>query len=105
MGGGGLVGGYCDCCCGRGGTTGLSEGVGGTFGRPILFGTATYQELLLGEAGVRDALEGGEVPPLPGGAQPMPSHCLPDGKWQPQWHLQPTVTAPNRFGNLLQPHV
>ena len=21
------------------------------------------------------------------GAQPMPSHCLPDGKWQLQWHF------------------
>ena len=21
------------------------------------------------------------------GAQPMPSHCLPDAKCQPQWHL------------------
>ena len=38
-----------------------------------------------------------------GQAQPMPSHCPPDGKSQPQWHLQPTVTATNRFGNLLQP--
>ena len=43
-------------------------------------------------------------PPLQG-AQPMPSPCLPDGKRQAQRHLQPTVTAPNRFGNLLQPPV
>ena len=39
------------------------------------------------------------------GAQPMPSHCPPNGKRQLQWHLQPTVTAPNRLGNLLQPPV
>ena len=27
-------------------------------------------------------------PPAPlQGAQPMPSHCPPDGKCQPQWHL------------------
>ena len=38
-----------------------------------------------------------------GAAQPMPSHCLPDGRCQLQQHLQPTVTTPNRFGNLLQP--
>ena len=46
-------------------------------------------------------------PPAPPfqGAQPMPSHCLPDAKCQFQWHLHPTVTAPNRFGNLLQPPV
>ena len=25
--------------------------------------------------------------PPPQGAQPMPSHCPPDGKCQPQWHL------------------
>ena len=36
------------------------------------------------------------------GTQPMPSHCPPDAKCQPQWHLQPTVTTPNRFGNLLR---
>ena len=29
---------------------------------------------------------GGTPPPLPG-AQPMPSHCPPDAKCQPQWHL------------------
>ena len=44
----------------------------------------------------------GGTPPPPG-AQPMPSHCPPNAKCPPQWHLQPTVTAPNRFGNLLQP--
>ena len=27
----------------------------------------------------------------------MPRHCSPDAKYQPQWHLEPTVTAPNRF--------
>ena len=33
----------------------------------------------------RDALEGGEPPSPPlQGAQPMPSHCLPDAKCQPQ---------------------
>ena len=32
--------------------------------------------------------KGGEVPPPPlQGAQPMPSHCLPDAKCQPQWHV------------------
>ena len=35
----------------------------------------------------------------------MPSHCLPDGKCQPQWHLQPPVTAlatsSNRLSNRL----
>ena len=41
------------------------------------------------------------LPPLPQYAQPMPSHCLPDGKCKAQ--LWPTVTAPNRFGNPLQP--
>ena len=37
----------------------------------------------------RDALEGGTAPhpPPSQGAQPMPSHCLPDGKCQLQWHL------------------
>ena len=36
----------------------------------------------------RDALEGGELPPPPlQGAQPMPSHCPPDGKRRLQWHL------------------
>ena len=31
---------------------------------------------------------GGEVPPPPlQGAQPMPSHCPPDAKCQPKWHL------------------
>ena len=54
----------------------------------------------------RDALEGAGRYPLPlQGAQPMPSHCPPDAKCQPQRHLQPTVTAPNRFGNPLQPPV
>ena len=49
---------------------------------------------------------GAEPPPPPlQGAQPTPSPCPPDAKCQPQWHLQPTVTAPNRFGNLLQPPV
>ena len=43
-------------------------------------------------------------PPLQG-AQRMPSHCLPDSKCQLRWHLPPTVTAPNRFGNLLQPPI
>ena len=49
----------------------------------------------------------GRYPPPPPlqGAQPMPSHCPPDANCQPQWHLQPTATAPNRFGNLLQPPV
>ena len=41
---------------------------------------------------------GGRYPPPPKGAQPMPSHCLPDAKC----HLWPTVTAPNRFCNLLR---
>ena len=35
----------------------------------------------------------------------MPSYCLHDSRCQAQWHLQTTVTAPNRFGNLLQPPV
>ena len=35
----------------------------------------------------RDAFESGEPPPPPPGAQPVPSHCLPDGKCQLQWHL------------------
>ena len=38
--------------------------------------------------GGNHALEGGEVPPRPlQGAQPTRSHCPPDGKGQPQWHL------------------
>ena len=49
-------------------------------------------------------LERGGGAPLQG-AQPTPSHCLPNGKRQLQWHLQPTVTAPNRFCHLLQPPV
>ena len=54
----------------------------------------------------KDALEGGELTPPPlHSAQPMPSYCLPDAKCQLQWHLSPKVTAPNRFGNLLQPPV
>ena len=44
--------------------------------------------------------EGGEaLPERPACAQLR----LPESKCQPQWDLQPTVTAPNRFGNLLQP--
>ena len=39
-------------------------------------------------------------PPLQGG-QHMPSHCLSDAKCQLPCHLQPIVTAPRRFGNLL----
>ena len=36
----------------------------------------------------RDALEGEEPPPPPlQGAQPMPSHSLPDARCQTQWHL------------------
>ena len=35
----------------------------------------------------RDALEGGRYCPLLQGAQPMPSHCLPNPKCQLQWHL------------------
>ena len=60
-----------------------------------------------GLALVRDVLERGELPPPPSlqGAQPMPSHCPRDGKCQLQWHLQPTVTAPNRFGNLFRPPI
>ena len=36
-----------------------------------------------------DVLEEGEVPPPLSleGAKPMPSHCPPDAKCQPQWHL------------------
>ena len=49
-----------------------------------------------------DAFAGGEVPTLRGALR-MPSHCLPDGMCQLGWHLQPTVTAPNRFGNRPQP--
>ena len=45
--------------------------------------------------------KGGGVPPPLQVVQPTPSHCLLDGKCQLQWHLQPTVTAPNRLGNLL----
>ena len=45
-----------------------------------------------------DALEVGDPPRLQG-SQPMPSPCLPDAK------CRLTVTAPNRFGNLLQPPV
>ena len=33
-------------------------------------------------------------------AQPMSSHCLPDGKCQPQWHLQRTVPPPNRSDDI-----
>ena len=39
----------------------------------------------------------GAAPPPLQGAQPTPSHCLPDGKCQAQWHLKLTVTAPNRL--------
>ena len=45
-----------------------------------------------------------EAPPPPLALylpEPMPCRCPSDGKWQLQWHLQPTVTAPNRFGNRL----
>ena len=37
--------------------------------------------------GGRDALEGGgaPLPPPLQGAQPMPSHCPPDAKYQLQW--------------------
>ena len=51
----------------------------------------------------RDALEGGGgVPPSPlQGAQPVPSHCLPDTLMP---HA-PAVTAHNRYGNLLHPPI
>ena len=42
--------------------------------------------------------KGGRSPPP---KSPMPSPCLPAGRCQPQGHLYPTETAPNRFGNLL----
>ena len=37
----------------------------------------------------RDALEGGQPPPPPPPGRPASahSHCLPDGKYQLQWHL------------------
>ena len=48
----------------------------------------------------------GRVPRAPlQGAQRTPSHCPPDGRCHFQWHLQPIVTAPNRFDNLLQPPI
>ena len=55
---------------------------------------------------VRVALDGVEGPPPPlQGAKDMPSHCPPDGKCPLYWHLQPTVTASNRLGNLLRPPI
>ena len=42
---------------------------------------------LVGPLCPRDALEGGEVPPLLEGAQPMPSHCPPAAKCRLQRHL------------------
>ena len=57
-----------------------------------------------GQSGAGCIGRGAGAPPPPlQGAQPMPSPCPPDGKCQFQWHLYPTVTAPNRFGNLVQP--
>ena len=62
--------------------------VGGGFGRGGGFGPFlvprphnTQRQECIGRGG-------GTPPPPPlQGAQPMPSHCLPDGKCQPQWHL------------------
>ena len=63
----------------------------------------TWLPLSISAPLARDALE---APPPPfQGAQPVPRHCPLDGKCQAQWHLQPTVTAPNRLGNLLQPPI
>ena len=42
-------------------------------------------------------------PPAPGRPAYGPATVPPDAKCQPQRHFQPTVTAPNRFGNPLQP--
>ena len=45
---------------------------------------------------------GAPSPPPPG----RPAYAQPpDAKCQLQWHLYPTATAPNRFGNHLQPPV
>ena len=67
----------------------------------VCFGRVCLPRVCLVGLG-RDALEEGKTPPLQG-AQPIPSHCLPDGNCQSLRHLQPTVTAPNRFRNILQP--
>ena len=40
-----------------------------------------------GGCGQRCIGRGGAPPPPLEGAQPMPSHCPPDAKCQPQWHL------------------
>ena len=50
--------------------------------------------------GDRDALERGEVPPPPPPAQPMPSHCPPDGKCPASMTF---VTDSNRPQPLWQP--
>ena len=47
----------------------------------------------------------GSPPPPLQSARSMPSRCLHDAKCQLQRHLQRTVTAPNRCGNLLRPPV
>ena len=60
-------------------------------------GVVTQGQGCIGRRGVA-------TPPPPlAGAQPTPSHSPPDAKCQTQRHLQPTVTAPDRFGNPLQP--
>ena len=46
---------------------------------------------------------GWRFPPRLRVAQHMPRYRLPDSKCQLQWHLQPTATAPDRFGSLQPP--
>ena len=51
----------------------------------------------------RDELKGGQVAPPPTAPGLCAANWGPGGKCRLQWHLQPTVTAPNRFGYLPQP--
>ena len=46
---------------------------------------------------------GGYAPAPPPGRPAYAQLRPPDAKCRFQWHLEPTVTAPNRFGNRLQP--
>ena len=72
--------------CG-GGLRGHGANAGGCEGQRIKDGAALHVEGPFGGCPppLRDALEQGRYPPPHRqGAQPMPSHCLPDTKCQPQ---------------------
>ena len=90
-------------------TTGAAAWVVCWGGTPVLARHHTSRGLTCGSSYLKRApgmhWKGGRYTPHLHGAQPKPSHCPPNAKCRLQWHLYPTKTAPNRFGNLLQPPV